>query len=234
MTRAAATPRAALRHGARTAVPLGLAALPFGLVYGVAVAESPIDSWLGIAASWIVLAGAAQLTLLSLIDDGAAWPIAVGTALLINARFALYSTALAPSFRAFPAPWRFGLPYLLTDQAASLALLQFELDHDPIRRRSWFLGAGLLFASGWWIGTLVGYFAGGVLPERLEIGFAVPAMFIALLIPALVDRPAVVAAGVAGVVAVAASGLPNGLNVIAAALCGIIAGRILPDRPVDR
>jgi predicted branched-subunit amino acid permease len=221
------TPRAALRHGARTAVPLGLAALPFGLVYGVAVAESPIDAWLGIAASWIVLAGAAQLTLLGLIDDGVAWPIAVGTALLINARFALYSTALAQAFRAFPVPWRLGLPYLLTDQAASLALQRFEVDHDPARRRWWFLGAGLLFASGWWIGTLVGYFAGGLLPERLEIGFAVPAMFIALLVPSLINRPAVVAAAVAGVVAVAASGLPNGLNVIAAALCGIMTARLL-------
>jgi predicted branched-subunit amino acid permease len=215
----AATPRAALRHGARTAVPLGLAALPFGLVYGVAVAESPIDAWLGVAASWIVLAGAAQLTLLGLIDDGAAWPIAVGT-------------ALAQAFRAFPAPWRLGLPYLLTDQAASLALLRFDVEHDPARRRWWFLGAGLLFASGWWIGTLVGYFAGGLLPERLEIGFAVPAMFIALLVPSLINRPAVVAAAVAGVVAVAASGLPNGLNVIAAALCGITTARLLTSETV--
>lgn len=221
-----APPHAALRNGARTAIPLGLAALPFGLVYGVAVAESSISAWIGIAASWIVLAGAAQLTLLGLINNDAAWPIAVGTALLINARFALYSTALAPSFRAFPVAWRVTLPYLLTDQAASLALLQFEHNSDPVRRRWWFLGAGLLFASGWWTGTLLGYFAGGLLPEQLDIGFAVPAMFIALLVPSLTDRPAAIAAGVAGAIAVAASGLPNGLNIVVAALAGIVSARL--------
>lgn len=213
--------------GARAAVPLGLAALPFGLVYGVAVDESSIDLWLGVAASWIILAGAAQLSLLSLIDDGAAWPIAVGTALVINARFALYSTALAAAFREFPRRWRLTLPYLLTDQAASLALAHFETEHDPTRRRRWYLGAGLLFATGWWVGTVVGVVAGDVIPDSLDIGFAVPAMFIALLVPVLVDRPAVVAAIVGAAVAVAGSFLPNGLNIIVGALAGIAAGRLL-------
>lgn len=215
------------RAGARAAVPLGLAALPFGLVYGVAVSESSVDVWLGIAASWIVLAGAAQLSLLGLIDDDAAWPIAVGTALVINARFALYSTALAGAFRAFPARWRLTLPYLLTDQAASLALTHYEIEHDPTHRRQWYLGAGLLFASGWWIGTIVGVITGDVLPESLDITFAVPAMFIALLVPVLVDRPAVVAAVAAGAVAVVGGSLPNGLNIIVAALAGIAAGRLV-------
>jgi predicted branched-subunit amino acid permease len=225
------TAGSAARDGARTAIPLGLAAFPFGLVYGVAVAESSINGLLGVAASWIVLAGAAQLTLLGLIDDGAAWPIAVGTALMINARFALYSTALATPFRDFPARWRHALPYLLTDQAATLSLLHFEREADPDRRRRWFLGAALLFASGWWIGTVVGYVAGGVIPDQVDIGFAVPAMFIALLVPTLVDRPALVAAGVAGTVAVATSALPNGLNVIAAALGGIAVARLLTPSP---
>lgn len=224
------SPRRAMRDGARAAIPLGIAALPFGLVYGVAVGESTVGTWLGISASWIVLAGAAQLSLLSSIDQDAAWPLAVGTALLINARFVLYSTALAPAFRTFPAPWRLGLPYLLTDQTASLSLIHFEDEPDPLCRRWWYLGAGLLFASGWWVGTIVGTFGGDLLPEQLDIGFAIPAMFIALLVPALVDRPAVVAALVAGAVAVATSGLPSGLNVIAAAFAGIVSGRLIAPR----
>ncbi len=225
MTRRAAG--GALREGARAAVPLGLAALPFGLVYGVAVTESSVTDWLGVAASWIILAGAAQLSLLSLVDEGAAWPLVVGTSLLINARFVLYSTALAPAFREFPTPWRLALPYLLTDQAASLALVRYDSEFEPIRRRSFFLGAGLLFATGWWIGTVVGVVAGDLLPDDLDIGFAVPAMFIALLVPMVTDRPALAAAIVAGAVAVAAAGLPSGLNVIVAAVAGIAAGRVV-------
>lgn len=210
--------------GARAAIPLGLAALPFGLVYGVAVAESNIGTGVGVAGSWIILAGAAQLTLVGLIEAGATWPVAVGTALVINARFVLYSTALAPAFTAFPARWRFGLPYLMTDQAATLSLAYFEREADPERRRWWYLGAGLLFASGWWVGTVAGVAVGAVLPESLEIGFAVPAMFIALLVPTMTTRPAVVAAVVGAVATGASAGLPNGLNIMVGALAGIAAG----------
>lgn len=222
------------RLGARAAIPLGIAAFPFGLVYGVAVAESSVAGWLGVAASWLILAGAAQLSLLSLIDDGAAWPVAVGTALVINARFALYSVALSPSFREFPPGWRLGLPYLLTDQAASLALVRFDQDDDPDRRRQWFLGAALLFASGWWVGTVAGYAVGDVLPDGLNIDFAVPAMFIALLVPAVVDRPTITAATVAGVITVAGAPLPNGLNIIVGALGGIFLARLTHGRRVGR
>ncbi len=207
-------------------MPLAFAAIPFGLVSGVAGAESSVATWVGVAGSWLVLAGAAQLSLLALIDDGAFWAVAIGTALVINARFALYSAALAPSFSAFPRRWRFGLPYLMTDQAASLAIAAYEDESDPVVRRSFFLGAGLLFASGWWMGTVVGVLAGDVIPDGVDIAFAVPAMFIALLVPGLVGRPAATAAAIAALVTVLGWGLPNGLNIIVGAVAGIVAGRI--------
>ena len=90
------------RAGVRAIAPLIVAAFPFGLVYGVAVTQTDIDRWLGAAASVLILAGAAQLSLLELLD--ASWPIAVGTALVINLRFLLYSAALAPSFGEFASP----------------------------------------------------------------------------------------------------------------------------------
>ncbi|MEM8618927.1 MAG: AzlC family ABC transporter permease [Actinomycetota bacterium] len=216
-----------LRAGGRAAVPLGVAGLPFGLVYGVAAAESNLSTWLGVAASWIVLAGAAQLTMVSLFDDGAAWPLVIGTALLINARFALYSTALASAFRQFPARWRFTLPYLLTDQAAALTIVHYDIEQDAARRRWWFLGAGLTFAMGWWTGTLLGVFAGDLIPADVDIAFAVPAMFIAMLVPTVVSRPMLAAALVAGVVTVVGAGLPSGLNVILAAVAAIAVVRLV-------
>ncbi len=222
--------RASIALGARTAVPLAFAAFPFGLVYGVAVSTSTVSSVVGVAASWIILAGAAQLSVLSLIDDGAAAAVVIGTALVINARFALYSAALAPAFREFPARWRLTLPYLLTDQAAAMALQHAESDDDPVRRRSFFVGAALLFVSGWWIGTIVGVTAAGSIPEDLDVGFAVPAMFIALLVPAVSDRPSLVAAVAAAAVTVAGASLPSGTNIVAAAVCGIAAGRAVAVR----
>ena len=223
--------RDAVLAGAKAATALAVAAFPFGVVYGVTVVESSVDRWVGIAASWLILAGAAQLSLISLIDDGSAWYLAVLTALVINARFALYSTAVAPAFREFPARWRVGLAYLLTDQAAPLSLARCDTDTDPDSRRSFVLGAGLFFASGWWVGTVVGVFGGAVIPDELDLSFAVPAMFIALAVPAVTDRPALVAAMVAVVVAVAGAPLPNGLNVVVAAVVGIAAGRLVVRSP---
>lgn len=220
------TPLTLARSGARAAVPLALAAIPFGLVYGVAVAESSVSAWVGGAASWVVLAGASQLSIVSLIDDGASWVIVVGTALVINARFALYSTALAPAFSGFPTRWRWALAYLLTDQSASLAMVHFASERDPVRRRWWFVGAGVFFASAWWLGTVIGILMGASLPEQLDIGFSVPAMFIALLVPILTARPAIVAAAVGAATTVVGAGLPSGLNVIVGALAGIAAGSL--------
>lgn len=217
--------RRAARAGARAAVPLGLAVFPFGLVYGVAAGASRTGDLVGVSASWLVLAGAAQLSMLDLIDDHAAWAVVVATGLVVNARFALYSAALAPAFAAFPRRWRYGLAYLLTDQAAAIALQYYEGVDDPRRRRWFFLAGGLTFASSWWVGTIVGVVAGSSIPDALQIEFAVPLMFLALLVPVLRDRPSVMAATVGAAVSIAAAPLPNGLNILLGAVAGIAAGR---------
>lgn len=214
----------AARSGLRAALPLALAAIPFGLVYGVAVVDSSISPGVGLAASWLILAGASQISLVGLIDSGAAWPVAVGTVLVINARHALYSAALAPAFAQFPKRWRFTLPYLLTDQAATLSIIKYDEMRDPVQRRCFFTAAAGLIASLWWVGSVAGVVLGASIPEQVDVGFAVPAMFLALLVPSLTNRPAVVAAVVGATVTVVAATLPSGLNVTLGALAGIAAG----------
>lgn len=49
-------------------------------------------------------------------------------------------------------------------------------------------------------------------------------MFLALLVPAMKDRPSAAAGVVAGVVAVGAAGLPYNVGLLVAALAGIGAG----------
>jgi predicted branched-subunit amino acid permease len=204
-----------------------VAAFPFGLVYGVAVTQSPIDPWLGFAASFVILAGAAQLSLLDLMFE-ASWAVAVGTALVINLRFVLYSAALSPDFAEFPARWRLPLPYLMTDQAATISVLEFDRVADPRWRRWFYFWGGLSFASAWWVGSAVGITFGGTIPDSWQIAFAFPLMFIALLVPTLRSRPALVAALVGAAVTVAAADLPNGLNICLGALAGVVAGSLIP------
>lgn len=217
-------------EGVRDAFPLALAAIPFGLVYGVAVVDSSLSSWVGAAGSWLILAGAAQISMLGLIDADAAWPIAVGTALVINARFALYSAALAPAFSEFPRRWRWTLPYLMTDQAATLSIVRFQRVSDPGLRRVYYLASALWIALMWWTGSVTGILLGASIPEQVEIGFIVPAVFLALLVPTLTDRPAVLAAVVGATVTAAGAPLPNGLNIFMGAIAGVAAGRMVMGR----
>ncbi len=210
------------RAGISAIAPLIVAAFPFGLVYGVAVTQTDIDRWLGAAASVLILAGAAQLSLLELLD--ATWAVAVGTALVINLRFLLYSAALAPSFGEFPTPWRLGLPYLMTDQAATTSLTRYETVRDPGWRRRFYFASAIAFAGSWWLGTGVGIAFGADIPESWEVGFALPLMFIALLVPPIRTRPTLLAAVVGGAVALAAGALPDGLDICLGAVAGVAAG----------
>ena len=55
--------------------------------------------------------------------------VVVITALVVNIRHLMYSTAMAPHFSEWPRRSRFLLPYLLTDQS-------FTLSSDPVADQS--------------------------------------------------------------------------------------------------
>ena len=219
-----------MAEGVRRIFPFSLIAGPFGLVYGATATESGIDDVPAILASVAILAGAAQIALVELIDDGASWIVAVATALVINLRFSLYSASLAPDFRQFRPRWRFGLGYLLTDQTAVLSIVEYEQHADPAYRRWFTLGAGLWFTLPWFAGTAIGVLLGGDIPAGWQIGFAVPLMFTALLVPTLTDRPKAAAAIAGAAVAIGTTWLPDGVNIMAGAAVGIAVGTVLAER----
>lgn len=216
--------RAGWIAGLKASVPMAVATFPFGLAYGVGVTAAGLDKWVGASASWTVLAGAAQLSMLSLMVDHASWMVVITAGLVVNARFALYSIALAPAFKDFPARWRFGLPYFMTDQAAALSLRYFAAHPDPVERRWYFGGTALGIAVVWWTGTLVGVFLGGAIPSSIDIAFTVPLVFVVLVVPLLIDRPALVAAVVGLAATVATVSLPQGLNTVVGAGLGVAVG----------
>jgi predicted branched-subunit amino acid permease len=216
----------ALLAGARAILPLSVGVFPFGLVYGVAVVESSISDWVGVLASFIVIAGAAQLAIVDLLDQGAPWFIVVGTALVINARFMMYSGALAPSFSEYPRRWRIPLAHVMTDQATVTSLLYNDRVRDPARRMAFYAGAGGSFVLSWMIGTVLGVIVGATIPPELQLGFAVPLMFVALLVPSVKDRPSLVAAAVGFAVTLLAKDAPLNTGLLIGAGCGIAFGML--------
>ena len=222
--------RASVVAGVRAILPLSFGAFPFGMAYGVTVAESAMNDLVGLVASFVMVSGAAQLAIADLIDQGAPWFIVVGTALVINARFMMYSGALAPSFSKYPRRWRVPAAHLMTDQATVTSLLYDEHEHEPRRRFPYYLGAGLSFASAWWIGTVVGLAIGATIPAEFQVGFAVPLMFIALVVPSIRDRATLVAAAVGFSVTLIAKDAPMNTGMLVGAGAGIAFGMLAKAR----
>jgi len=204
--------------------PLLVGIVPFGLAFGVAAGQSPIGGGLGYATSVIIFGGAAQLAAVQLFDAGASAAVIIATALVINARHLMYSAALAPHFREFSPGWRIALPYLMTDQAFAVSITHYEIVDDPARKRRFFIGAGIGLWVTWQITTGLGTVAGASVPESWSLDFAIPLVFLALLVPTVKSRPGLTAAIVGGTVAVVGASLPYNLGLIIGALSGIAAG----------
>lgn len=216
--------RASALAGIRALTPLAMAVFPFGLVYGVLVARSDVPNWVGALASPVIYAGAAQIALIDLLDRDAPIVVAVGTALIINLRMMMYSAALAPAIAGFGRGWRALAPYAITDQLTVVSLLWFEDHPDPRDRRAFFVTGGLFFLGAWILGTLIGIATGAQVPDGLQLGFAIPLTFLALLVPTLRGRPELTAALASALAVVVVAGLPYSLGVPVGAVVGVAAG----------
>ena len=79
--------------------------------------------------------------------------------------------------------------------------------------------------------TIVGALIGSAVPPDVPLDFAVPLVFLVLLVPTLTSVPAVVAAAAGGGAAVAAAELGAGaLYIVVGAVVGIVAGALAEAR----
>lgn len=212
-----------LRAGARDVSPLLLGIAPFGLVAGIAAVEAGLGFTQAVGMSVIVFAGASQLAALDLIGANAPFAVVVATAVVINLRVVMYSASIAPHFAEYGERLRAGLAYVLTDQAYALSIAEFTGDTERSRWR-YYLGVATPLWLVWQVSTVIGFVLGAGVPEAWGLTFAVPLVFLALLVPAMKDRPTTVAGAVGGVVALLAAGVPFSLGLLVGATAGIVAG----------
>lgn len=224
ITNPAPTGTSPVRRAMADVTPIVLGYLPFGLILGTTIARSPLHDAVGWASSPLMFAGASQLAAIELIDSGAGAVIVVATALVINLRHVMYSGGMAPWFRDAPTAFQLAAPYLLVDPVYTMSVVRFPELPDGRARRRYYLAFGLVVFVGWTTMTAGGILVGGALPDGLGLDLAVPLTFTALLVPAIEDRPTLVAALVGGVVALVANGLPLHLGLLVGALAGILAG----------
>jgi predicted branched-subunit amino acid permease len=216
-----------LRAGARAVAPMLVGVVPFGLVAGATPVTHKLGGPVAVGFSVIVFAGASQLAALAVLITGGSALVAALAAWTINLRLLLYSASLAPHLARERLRTRLLVAYLLTDQAYAVCISRWGRDDDPQRRVPYFLGAALLLWVSWQISTVAGALIGSTVPKDIPLEFAVPLVFLVLLVPAINSRPSVIAAAVGGVGAVAAAQVGAGhLSLMVGAVSGIVAGTV--------
>ncbi len=171
--------------GAKDVSPIILGIIPFGLVAGAAVIEAGLGLPEAIGMSLFVNAGASQIAATALFAEGAPLWVAIGTALVINARMLIYSASLAPILA--PKATRRGkilLGHPLVDQAYAATMTQGRF-RDDIDVVPYYVGSWAILASVWQIANIVGALAGSFVPPAWSLDFTVPLVFLAMLVPAL-------------------------------------------------
>jgi predicted branched-subunit amino acid permease len=164
--------------------------------------------------------GASQFAVVSILSAGGSTGAAVVAAVLLAARYGPIGISVAPSMRGNAAV-RFIESQLVIDESWAVAS---RPDGSVDRER--LIGAGLAMFVVWQIGTVAGVLAGDILgdPETFGLDAAFPALFLALLAPRLRNRPALFAALIGGVIALALIPFARpGVPVIAATI-GCLAG----------
>jgi len=222
------TPRSDFLSGVRDVSPILLGNVPFGMLAGATAVSVGIPALQAFAMSVFVFAGAAQLAAIGLIGSHSPAAIVVVTALIINLRYVMYSASIAPHFRRLPTKLKWAFSYFLLDANYALSILEFD-EHEATSRRWYYLGTSLPIWAVWQASTLAGILLGATVPPSWQLDFAVPLLFLALLVPTLRDRASKAAALAAGVVAMAADSVPFHLGLAVAAFVGIVVGLLVQE-----
>jgi predicted branched-subunit amino acid permease len=212
-----------IRAGIRAGLPLVLPTLALGVSFGV-LAEPIMGKVAPIVMSLVVFSGGAQFAALSVLLSGGAAGAAIGAGMLMNARWLPMSFAVTPSLLGGKTR-RAAESQAIVDASFVLASRG-----DGSFDRGKLIGATLTQGVGWWAGTAIGVFAGGLLgdPEKLGLDAIFPAFYLVLVVGELRhhDRDSWVVVALACAVTLALLPIaPPGIPVIAASTAALIGLR---------
>jgi 4-azaleucine resistance transporter AzlC len=205
----------------RAALPFVVPSFALAVSFGVLARSLGWGPVAPIVFSLVAFSGSAQFAAAGVLGAGGGVLPAVGSAVLVNARFLLMGIAVAPSLVGGR------LRRALEGQAvidASWALAQEggRLDREKM------LGATLPQWAAWQAGTVVGSVGGTSLgdPEALGLDVLFPVFFLALLLPELREpRGRLVAALAVPVTLVLIPLAPAGIPVLAAGALALLGLR---------
>ena len=149
----------------------------------------------------LVFAGSGQFIAIAMMTAGADATSVLVTTGVINLRHILFSTTLQPYLRHIPLARQRCIAFGITDESFAVNITD---SRGGSASPSSMAGVELVSWSGWQIGTAIGAIATGFIgdPGRWGLGFAMAAMFTALLVATAEDREHVIVAVIAVALAV--------------------------------
>jgi len=186
-----------ITSGMAMALPVVLGYITVGFAYGVLARKAGLPLLHTILMSLMVYAGSAQLISVGLFAAGAQPLSIILTTFIVNIRHMLMSASLAPYLKK----WRnaekavFGLE--LTDETFALHSSNFS---SSLPEKAAIFSTNVTAQLAWVLGSVLGALLGGQVDDIYALGldFALPAMFIALLVIQVKDRSHILVALAAG------------------------------------
>jgi 4-azaleucine resistance transporter AzlC len=196
--------RARFVRGISLGMPIFLGYVPVGAAFGIIATSIGFTAAQAVVCSATALAGAGQFIALNLMKEGAAVLAVVAATTVVNLRYVLFGATLSPHLKGMPLGSQAVLAFTLTDETFAVNVADRRSGASSGASMA---GVGAIAWTGWVAGTATGALAASLIgdPTRWGVEFAMPAMFTALLIALAEDRRHVVAAALAGALAV---GLP--------------------------
>lgn len=213
--------------------PICLGYVPIGLAFGVLAHNAGLAPWEIGLMSLFVYAGSSQFIAVSMIGSGAAAIPIILTTFIVNLRHLLMSSSLAVHLQRLGAGRLSLFAYGVTDESFALNIIRFrEGGWDWQRAVALNQTANL----AWIISTIAGGYGGqfipagggGTLQQGVPIDYALPAMFICLLVFQIRGRLYLLVAILSGLLAVAFSLLfPGNAYIVMASAAAATIGLFL-------
>jgi 4-azaleucine resistance transporter AzlC len=172
--------RAEFLRGVRDILPVLIATIPFGIVFGALAVKEGLSVFESVLMSGTVYGGAAQFVALEFWASPLPFWTILFSALAVNLRNVLYSAAVGRKMRHWSALERYLGFTLLTDPAYAFA----ELKGGERLSVAYYFGLGVPLYFNWIATTLVGAVIGNLIgkPETIGFDFLVTGYFLFLVV----------------------------------------------------
>lgn len=178
--------RLSFKDGIKDALPICLGYISVAIAFGVLAIQKGLPLWAPPLISVLNLSGTGQFASIDLLNVTASYLEIFCAILVINARYFLMSVSLSQLIPPNLEWWKKCIiAFGNTDEVFAIATgKDLPLNFKYL--------SGLILCSflGWTTGTVVGTFAGNIVPEVLTsaLGISLYAMFLAIIIPPAIDQ----------------------------------------------